>query len=136
MGPEIAEHLSIPHIAYVSEIREVSNDRILVVSDLGDGYYLVEMKLPGLIAVTKDINVPRLPTLRDKLRARKAIIEVWSADELVDVADVSRFGYVGSPTIVHRVFFPSERGRKAIIFRGVDAVDKLVEVLIEEGLLG
>jgi len=134
VGPEVAEHLGIPHVAYVSRIEEVSREKLLVVSDMGVPY-LMELRLPGLITVTKDVNKPRLPTLRDKLRARKAKIEVWTADDLADVAEVDRFGLHGSPTRVVKAFVVSERKRKGVVFRGEDAVDKLVEVLEKEGIL-
>ncbi len=135
VGPELAEHLDIPHVAYVSEIRKVSEEKIVVVSDMGDAYYLVEVRLPALITVTKDINTPRLPTLRDKLKARKAKIEVWTADNLADVADVSRFGLSGSPTTVYEITFPAEKGKNVKILRGEDAVNELLEILEERGFL-
>ena len=136
VGPEIAEHLGIPHVAYVSKIERITKKSIIVISDLGDAYYLIEMELPGLITVTKDINTPRLPTLRDRLRARKAKIEIWNADDLADIASISRFGYEGSPTRVIRIVIPEEEEkRRGIIFRGRDAVDRLISALIEEGVL-
>jgi len=134
VGPEVAEHLDIPHVAYVSRIKEISRERLLVVSDMGVPY-LMELRLPGLITVTKDVNKPRLPTLRDKLRARKAKIEVWTADDLADVADVNRFGFSGSPTRVVKAFVLTEKKRKGVIFKGEDAVDRLIEVLEREGIL-
>ncbi|PUA33148.1 MAG: electron transfer flavoprotein, beta subunit [Zestosphaera tikiterensis] len=134
VGPEVAEMLGIPHIAYVTEIREVTKEKLLVVSELG-APYLMELKLPGLITVTKDVNKPRLPTLKDKLKARKAKVEVWSADDLADVADVSRFGFSGSPTQVVKVLVPPMKKRRSQIFKGEDAVDKLIEALEMEGLL-
>jgi len=133
VGPELAEHLGLPHMSYVSEIRKVSEGEVLVVVDMGYSYYLVELKMPALITVTKDVNKPRLPTLRDKLRARRAKIEVWDADTLSDVADMSRVGYVGSPTAVHKITFPKERGRKAKIFSGSDAIKRLLDSL--EGVI-
>ena len=135
VGPEVAEHLAIPHVAYASEIKEVSKERLLLVSELGIPY-LVELKLPGLITVTKDVNKPRLPTLKDKLKARKAKIEIWTADNLSDVADVNRFGFFGSPTQVVKCLVPPMKKRKGQIFKGKDAVDKLVEALEKEGILG
>ena len=35
VGPEVAEHLGIPHVAYVSRIKEISRERLLVVSRYG-----------------------------------------------------------------------------------------------------
>lgn len=134
VGPEVAEHLGIPHVAYVSRIEEASREKLLVISDMGVPY-LMELRLPGLITVTKDVNKPRLPTLRDKLRARTAKIEVWTADDLAEVAEVDRFGLYGSPTRVVKAFVIIEKKRKGIVLRGEDAVDKLVEVLEKEKIL-
>ena len=131
VGPELAEHLGIPHIAYVSEIRNVSEREIEVVSDFGEAYYLVKLKLPALITVTKDINVPRLPTFKDKMRARKAVIEKWSADKLSDICSINKFGFKGSPTVVHKVIIPKVTGRKGIIFRNGESVERLADIILE-----
>ena len=137
VGPEVAEHLSIPHVAYVFGIKRLSKEKITVESDVEGDYYLVELRFPALITVTKDINQPRLPSLREKLEARKQEIETWNADDLTDVADVSRFGVSGSPTMVARITFPSEKGRKGKIFmeEAEEAVKKLVETLKKSAVL-
>jgi len=132
VGPGVAEILGIPHIACVSEIREVSKEKLLVVSELGTPY-LMELKLPGLITVTKDLNKPRLPTLKDKLKARKAQIEVWNIEDLADV------GKPVPPSPLNqaiRISPPPMKKRKGQIFEGEDAVDKLIEALEKEGVLG
>ncbi|MGQ4894205.1 MAG: electron transfer flavoprotein subunit beta/FixA family protein [Candidatus Njordarchaeia archaeon] len=134
VGPEVAELLKIPHVSYVSEIREVSRDRLIVVSELGDAY-LIELKLPGLITVTKDINEPRLPTFKDKMRARKAVIDKWTAEDLSDVADINKFGFSGSPTMVVKVIIPQERVKSCQIFKGENAVKDLVDIFEKKGVL-
>lgn len=134
VGPEVAEHLGIPHVAYVCEIREVYRDRLLVVSDMGDKF-LIEVRFPALITVTKDINTPRLPSLRDILKARKAKIEVWDADALSGFIDMSRIGLLGSRTQVFKIVIPSEEHRRGVILRGTDSISKLVEALRMEGLI-
>ncbi len=137
VGAEVAEQLGIPHIAYVEEVREVTEDKIVVKSKMGRNYYLTELKFPGLITVTKDVNVPRLPTLKDKLKARKAEIEVWSADNLVDIAEVSKFGISGSPTWVVKVYSPSGGKRKGMMIQGdpEEIAKKLVTILKDAGTL-
>lgn len=117
VGPEIAEWLDIPHVAYVSEIKNVG-EKMTVVCDMEGDRYLMESGFPLLITVTKDINSPRLPSFSDKLKARKAEIEKCTAEELSAVADASRFGLKGSPTRLNKVIVPSEEGRKGEIFRG------------------
>ena len=36
-----------------------------------DGYETIEMSLPAVITVVKEINEPRLPSLKGKLRAKR-----------------------------------------------------------------
>ena len=135
VGPEIAEWLDIPHVAYVSEIRNVG-EKMVVVCDMEGDRYLMESRFPLLITVTKDINSPRLPSFSDKLKARKAEIEKCTAEELSAVADASRFGLKGSPTRLNKVIVPSEEGRKGEIFRGnpEETALRLADALKEGGL--
>ena len=127
VGPELAEHLGIPHIAYVAKIEEVG-EKLKVVCDMEGEFYSVESGFPVLITVTKDVNTPRLPTFRDKVNARKTKVEIWNAKDLSSVADAGRFGAAGSPTRVHRVTIPSEEGRKGQVFR--DTRDKTMNELV------
>ena len=136
VGPEIAEHLGIPHVAYVSEIKEVG-EKMVVACEMEGIHYLIESRFPLLITVTKDINVPRLPTFSDKLKTRKAKIEIWTAADLASIADQSRFGSQGSPTRVHKVTIPTEEGRKGEIFRGAtdEAVRRIADAFEERRIL-
>ena len=124
VGPQIAEHLGIPHVAYVSKLEEVG-EKLMVVCEMEGERYLIESDFPVLIAVTKDINTPRLPSLRGKLNARKAEIKTWGAEELSSIAEKGRFGTQGSPTRVHQITIPAEEGRKGRIFR--DTSDEAIE---------
>lgn len=133
VGPEVAELLGIPHAAYVCEIKEVAKDRIKVVSDMGDKY-LYELELPALLTVTRELNSPRLPTLKDLLRAKRAKIEIWTADDLSDYVSVDQLGFQGSRTRVVKVVIPSTEHRRGIILRGEDAVEKIGRLLLEEVL--
>jgi len=58
VGPEVVEFLGIPHVAYVEEIRDIKENRIVVKSKMGENYYIIEPDFPGLITVTKDVNTP------------------------------------------------------------------------------
>jgi len=133
VGPEVAEFLGIPHAAYVEEIREVNEDRILVKSKMGESYYLIALSFPGLITVTKDVNTPRLPTLRGKIRSRKSEITIWNAESLLDVAEIDRFGISGSPTTVAKVYAPHTEKRRSVILKGdmEEAARRIVSVLKE-----
>jgi len=137
VGPGVAENLSIPHVAYVIKVENASKEKVTVKSDVGKNYYLTEIDLPALIVVTKDVNEPRLPSLKDKLRSRKSKIEIWGADDLSDIADISRFGEQGSPTVIKKITAKSETSREGRIFRGKaeGAVREIVEALKKVGVL-
>ncbi|MFH1032857.1 MAG: electron transfer flavoprotein subunit beta/FixA family protein [Chloroflexota bacterium] len=136
VGPEIAEHLNIPHVSYVSKIEDIG-EKITVSCEMDGIRYTVESDFPLLITVTKDINVPRLPAFSEKMRARKAKIEVWTTADLASVADQSRFGAHSSPTCVHRVTVPTEEGRRGEIFRGIveEAVVKITNAFRQARIL-
>ena len=130
VGPELAEWLDVPFAAYVSKVEEIDGDLMRVERMVEDGHEIVEMSLPGIITVVKEINVPRLPSLRGMARSRKAEIPVWMASDLE--VDEGRIGLVGSATWVVEIFFP-ERIHEGEMLEGdpESQVDTLLEKLRE-----
>ena len=61
VGPAIAEHLGIPHAAWVSGIMKADEHVITVRQDLASVTQVSEIPYPCLITVDKDSCVPRLP---------------------------------------------------------------------------
>jgi electron transfer flavoprotein alpha/beta subunit len=104
VGPEVAEFLDIPHVAFVRKIEEVTDKYIRIQRLMDDGYDVVEAPLPALITVVKEINVPRLPSLRGKMAAKKAAIE--KMDFAAIGAEEGKVGLKGSPTQVRKIFAP------------------------------
>jgi len=137
VGPMIAEHLGIPHVAYVSKVEEIGEKKIKVVCDMEGDRYLIESDFPMLITVTKDINTPRLPTFSNKLKARNAKVEIWTVAELSSIADQARFGSKGSPTAVRKIVVPREDARMRKIFRGAtdEMVGQIIDALEDEQIL-
>ena len=68
---------------------------------------MVELPLPALLTVVKEINEPRLPSLRGKMKARKVEIEKLTQAD-IDIAP-EELGLQGSPTNVLKVFAPEKR---------------------------
>ena len=62
VGPAIAEHLGIPHAAWVAEIVKADQKSITVRQDLASVTQVSEIPYPCLITVDKDSCVPRLPS--------------------------------------------------------------------------
>jgi len=115
VGPELAEMLGIPFVAYVSQIEEISSEGMRVRRMVEDGHEVIEAPLPAVISVVKEINVPRLPSLRGFARAKSVVIPVWTAQEVG--VDKNMIGLSGSATRVIKVFFP-QRVHHGEIFQG------------------
>ncbi len=137
VGPEVAELLNIPHVTYVEEIQQVWEDEIIVKARMEREYHIVKIDLPALITVTKDLNNPRLPTLRDKLRAMRTPITVWKYDDLAEIADPKYFGFNGSPTRVIKVYAPTTERRKGQLITGTpeEIARRIVEILRNNRIL-
>lgn len=104
VGPGLAEKLSIPHTTYVRKIEELKDGYIRCQRMTEDGYEVIELPLPAVITVVKEINEPRLPSLKGKMKAKKAEVTVWTADDIG--ADKDLCGLSGSPTQVVKTFVP------------------------------
>lgn len=113
VGPEMAEFLNIPHVAYVRKIHSVSSTYMIVERLMDDCYEKIWLSLPALITVVKEINNPRPPSIRGKLLAKKTTIPRWSAEDIE--ADEDKIGLKGSPTMVKNIFAPPPRGEKQIL---------------------
>lgn len=107
VGPGIAEMLDIPHVAYVKKVESVDDKTIKVERMMEDGYDLIESSLPVLLTVVKEINNPRVASLKGKMAAKKAVIKVLDAAAIG--ADVKKTGLNGSPTQVMKIFTPPQR---------------------------
>lgn len=127
VGPEIAEFLNIPHIAYIRKIEDVKQDSIRVQRLMDEGYDIVESTLPVLLTVVKELNEPRLPSLKGKMAAKKAEIKKLGRAELgIDEKDT---GLKGSPTQVKNIFAPEARTDRRMLH---GTVEEQVNQLIEE----
>jgi len=128
VGPGIAEELDIPHITYVRRIVDISESerRLKAERMIEGGIEVVETELPALITVVKDINQPRLPTLKGIMRAKRTEIKVWGPAEVGGTPE--RMGIRGSPTQVVRIFTPELR-KKGLILQG--PVDEQARTFVE-----
>ncbi len=128
VGPGLASRMNLPYVTCVQKRRQVDDTGIEVERMMDDGYDVVRLPLPALLTVVKDINEPRVPSLKGKMKARKAEIPVLSAADIG--AEKECIGLAGSPTRVVNVFSPEPRGdRKIFTGTAEEQVDQLIEHL-------
>ena len=102
VGPEIAEHLNLPHISYASAI-DFEGDTLIVRQALDDREQVVTAMLPALVTALGGMNQPRYMTPGGIFEAfREKEIRVLRREDVpVDEANI---GLAGSPTKVKRSF--------------------------------
>ncbi|WP_113674366.1 electron transfer flavoprotein subunit beta/FixA family protein [Vallitalea guaymasensis] len=103
VGPQIAEHLKIPHVSYVENLMK-KDDKLILKRAFEDGYHIIEVKMPCLITTLSEMNKPRYMSVRGIIDSyREKEIKVWKLDDL-DIDDRSTIGLKGSPTKVKKSF--------------------------------
>ncbi|CVK19790.1 electron transfer flavoprotein subunit beta/FixA family protein [Sporomusa sphaeroides] len=112
VGPELAEHLAISQLTYVSKL-DITDGVVRVEREHEEGYEVIETTLPVLISVVKSINEPRYASIKGRMKANRKEVPVWTAAD-VDV-NLDEIGLKGSPTQVRRIFTPQQRVQGEII---------------------
>lgn len=128
VGPGISAQLDIPQVTYVKKVHDCSEGHVTVERMTEEGSEILRSPLPFLMTVVKEINEPRLPSLKGKMRAKSAVIPVWKAVDL-DVEE-KRLGLNGSPTWVMRIFTPPPR-EHGMVYEGEaeETTSKLVNAV-------
>jgi len=134
VGPGVAEMLDIPFVAWVRKVEEVTAESIKVERLMEEGYDIVQMPLPGLITVVKEINEPRMASLKGKKRAKS--VEIRKLDSTNMQVDPERIGLKGSPTQVFRSFVPERKtGGEKITGETAELAQKAASVIQNLGVV-
>lgn len=94
----------------------------------------MQVELPAVFTVTRDLNTPRALRFSGIMRARKKEITQWGLKELSIPVDA--VGLKGSPTVVSRLSV-KESKRLVEMFNGTreEKAERLVKKLINAGVL-
>ena len=109
IGPELSRQLGVNFASDICAVELIEKDRILAKKVTDDGIALVEISLPAVITVTKEINLPRMASISGVRHSLSAPCRIYTAAELD--ADAERCGLKGSPTRVLRSFAPDRTHR-------------------------
>jgi len=130
VGPGISTHLDIPQVTYVKKIEQIKDGKAKVERMTEEGYDIVETPIPCLFTVVKEINTPRLPSLRGMMKARSAKIIQWTAADIN--CESKNIGLDGSPTRVVKIFTPAPRKGGQILKGDVAELAQKVGVLLRD----
>jgi electron transfer flavoprotein beta subunit len=121
-------------VTYVKKIEAIDATSATVWRMTEDGYEVVRTSLPAVLTVVKEINEPRLPSLKGKMRAKSYQPAVWKAADVG--ADEKNIGLNGSPTNVVKIFTPPVKTGGIVLTGDVnEAVATVVNGLKERQLI-
>jgi electron transfer flavoprotein beta subunit len=135
VGPSTAQYLNIPSITWVKKVRAIDEKEITAERMMEDGIDVIKSSLPVALTVVKEINEPRLESLKGKMRAKKYEPAVWT---LADIGgDEKMVGLKNSPTWVAKSWNAVREAGKAEMLAGEPAeiADKLFNGLKGLGLI-
>ena len=136
VGPGIAENLNIPQITNAKKIEIQDNgQKAIIESEHEVGFRRIEVQLPALVTVSKEINVPRIPSFKDARRALKIPIHKWTAKDLASIEE-NKIGLSGSPTTVVKVESPQMK-KDTFFLKGDsdEIINDLIEILRERHVI-
>jgi electron transfer flavoprotein beta subunit len=138
VGPGIASRLHYYQLTLVDRIEDLDlkAKRVRVRRKLEGRHEIVEAPLPAMLAVVREINHCRYPTVPRRMMAEDAKVTLW--DNNVLQMDPNTIGLKGSPTQVRKIFSP-ERVKGEIVGDGLNAPEEaaklLVDAMIEKNFL-
>ena len=159
VGPQTAEKIKINQITCVDKILELKNKEIVAERSIEGGYEVIKSKLPVLLTITGEANIPRPPSAK-KVMAFKNVktvlemknyeeeytgdynsekssvfIKVWDHNDVG--AQLEQCGLSGSPTKVKKIdSVVLEAGDFKKIENNKSGLESLVTELMAEHIIG
>lgn len=135
VGAQTAAWLDWASATAVKKIDAIDGASATVSRAMEDGVDQLKLALPACVSTVKEINEPRLPSLKGKMAAKKAAFPKWGAAELgVQPAQV---GAAGAASAVVKASLPPARpaGVKVEGATAAEKAKKLVDILVERKLI-
>ncbi len=135
VGPEVAAHLGIPQLTFVTSIESIEDQNIICKKETDEGFIKIESPLPSLIACMPTPGfVPKIPNIREIMKAKRKPYEEWDHKKLG--GDSSEYGLEGSESVVIKTYSPPPKGKGIKVEDPPEkAVNKLMEYFEKEGIL-
>jgi electron transfer flavoprotein beta subunit len=135
VGSQTAAWLDWAAATAVKKIEAIDDASATVQRAMEDGTDVLKLTLPACVSTVKEINEPRLPSLKGKMAAKKAVFPKWTAAELGLTA--AQVGAAGAATVVLKASTPPSRpaGVKVEGATSAEKAKKLVDILFERKLI-
>jgi electron transfer flavoprotein beta subunit len=123
VGIRVAQALDLPCVTGIKRL-EVEGEKVIARRESATGWEVYEVMLPAVLTVREGLNLPRHPSLRGTMAARKKPVERFRPNR-------ERPGLE-----LLRLKLPADQGSGAeMLGQGKEAVPRIVAVLEELGVL-
>ena len=126
VGPGISRWLEMPLVCNVIEIIEVSEGIITLKRKTDEGNETVKVSLPAVITVEKELNIPRIRSIKGRMRANEYTPKIVNGNDIG--CESEKLGLKGSPTSVCKVFVPSREASNNEMIEGNDVKEKAAKL--------
>ena len=117
VGIRVAHALGLPCVTGIKDL-EISDGTAVCKREVESGWEVYEVPLPAVITVKEGINLPRYPSLRGTMKAKKKPV------------DRSRPERTGAALRMQELRHPTEQGKQVeMLGQGPAAAPKVVELL-------
>lgn len=123
VGIRVAHALDLPCVTGIKRL-EVQGEKVVARRESATGWEVYEVMLPAVLTVREGLNLPRHPSLRGTMAARKKPVERFRPDRKAPGLELLRLK------------LPADQSTGAeILGQGKEAVPRIVAVLEELGVL-
>ncbi len=124
------------HIAgWVKKVEDVSSQGITVRQELSGGTQRLTLPYPAVVAVGREAAVPRIPTLKARLRAKSVDIRCLTLADMPD-ANASHYGLTASPTRVVKVYENTAQAKTEVLRLSAQEAAELLCMELKEARHG
>ncbi|MBF0277437.1 MAG: electron transfer flavoprotein subunit beta/FixA family protein [SAR324 cluster bacterium] len=117
VGIRVANALDLPCITGVKSM-EMEDGQLVCKREYGDGWEVYKIPLPAVVTVKEGLNLPRHPSLRGTMKAKKKKIEFVQPEK------------VSAQLVMNRLRHPAETSKEVeILGEGAAAAPKVIELL-------
>lgn len=109
VGNTLGALMDLATVNAVSKITPQGNS-LIVERSVEDGVEVLEVALPAVISVSSDINIPRIPGMKDILGAGKKPSTVWNLSEVTEPLQ--------NPSRTISILAPEQTDRRQMIVEG------------------
>ncbi|MCG2725636.1 MAG: electron transfer flavoprotein subunit beta/FixA family protein [Elusimicrobia bacterium] len=122
IASQLAVHLNFPNISLSSKVLSLNENSIILEKKGGQNIEKLEMELPAVISFEKNINCPRLASIKGRLKSGAFKPVIWTIYDID--CEQKKIGIEGSPTFVSECFSPAKKSKTSSIIAGANIEEK------------